>query len=203
MSPRRLATITALVVSAALAVSLAGCASDTAGAGSPESTSSAASPSAPQGSTTSTPTPTATAEGIDPANFTCETILPPATLSVFAAQEKDGFTLQADFAERSRDFGSDLVHFVDFGGILCQWGYPSGTEPIDYGFSAITDAQATERITSLVAGGFVETDDPRGTMLVNADSESFPGTYLFLNGYWVYASQPDMLDLITSNLPPL
>lgn len=202
MSPRRLSTTASLAVTVVLSIALAGCAS-----GSAEQAESAA-PTTPATSTAapaSTPKPSATptAEAMDPDNFTCETILPPATLSVFAAQEKDGFTLQADFAERSRDFGSDLVYFDDFGGILCQWGYPSGTEPIDYGFSAITEAQATERITSLTAGGFVETADPRGTLLVNIDTESFPGSYLFLNGYWVYASQPDMLDLITSNLPEL
>lgn len=200
MSPRRLSTIAALAVTTALTFGLAGCASDTTDTAEPAApAASATSTTAPQES--STPTPTATAQAIDPDTYTCETILPPATLSVFAAQEKDGFTLQADFADRSRDFGSDLIYFVDFGGILCQWGYPSGTEPIDYGFSAITEEEATERTTSLIAGGFVETDDPRGTLLVNADSESFPGTYLFLDDYWIYASQPDMLDLITSNLP--
>lgn len=202
MSPRRLSTIATLAVTTALTFGLVGCASDTTDTADPAApAASATSTAAPQES--STPTPTATAQAIDPDTYTCETILPPATLSVFAAQEKDGFTLQADFADRSRDFGSDLIYFVDFGGILCQWGYPSGTEPIDYGFSAITEEEATERTTSLIAGGFVETDDPRGTLLVNADSESFPGTYLFLDDYWIYASQPDMLDLITSNLPAL
>jgi hypothetical protein len=202
MSPRRLSTTAALAVTVVLSLALAGCAS---GSAEPADTDAPVAPatstSAPASATEPSATPTARA--MDPDNYTCETILPPATLSVFAAQEKDGFTLQDDFADRSRDFGSDLVYFVDFGGILCQWGYPSGTEPIDYGFSAITEAQATERITSLSAGGFVETDDPRGTLLVNVDTESFPGSYLFLDGYWVYASKPDMLDLITSNLPEL
>jgi hypothetical protein len=202
MSPRRLAPISALALAVALTAVVTGC-----GAGSAETGNAAApaspatSTGAPQGQSTASATPTATA--LDPDNYTCETILPPTTLAVFAGQEKDGFTLQDDFAERSRAFGSDLVYFVDYNGILCQWGYPSGTEPIDYGFSAITAANATERIARLSEGGFVETDDPRGTLLINADTESFPGSYLFLDDYWLYASQPDMLDLIAANLPEL
>jgi hypothetical protein len=201
MSSRRTATLSALALAATLSLGLAGCGAN------PAATGSGSAPASPATSTdgtdASTPSATPTAEAIDPANYTCETILPATTLAVFAGQEKDGFTLQADFVQRTRDFGSDLIYFVDYDGILCQWGYPSGTEPIDYGFSPITDADATERITRLSEGGFVETDDPRGILLLNADTESFPGSYLFFDGYWLYASQPDMLDLIAANLPDL
>jgi hypothetical protein len=153
-----------------------------------------ATPSAP---TSTSPTP---APSIDPADYSCETILPEATLTVFQSREGEGFVLQDDFAERSRNFGSDLVYFVDFGGILCQWGYPSGTEPVDYGFSVITEEQATDRQSQLTPGGFVATDDERGTRLVNVDAVSFPETYLFADDFWFYASNPDMLDIIVTNV---
>jgi hypothetical protein len=161
---------------------------------------SATSSQTPVASAVPTATPSV-APVVDPADYTCETILPEATLAVFAEQEADGFVLQEDFIERSRNFGSDLVYFVDFGGILCQWGYPSGAEPVNYGFSAITTEQATTRITALTQGGFVVEEVDSGTRLVNADPVSFPDTYLFTDGYWFYGSDADMVDIIAANVP--
>jgi len=189
----------AVTASLALLLLVTGCASAT-----PEAAPSDAPDSATSAAPTTSATPTAVPSAvpaIDPADYTCETILPNATLTVFKNQEAEGFVLQEDFVERSRNFGSDLVYFVDFGGILCQWGYPSGAEPINYGFSVLTEEQATARMTALTAGGYLAQDDPRGTLLVNADPVSFPDTYLFTEGYWFYGSDGDMLDIIAANVP--
>jgi hypothetical protein len=194
MSHRHLAA-----ASLALIVFLTGCAGatpDEAPAEASTSTNSAAPSTSPTPSNVPSAAPT-----IDPADYTCETILPVATLAVFQDQASDGFVLQEDFEERSRNFGSDLIYFVDFGGILCQWGYPSGAEPVNYGFSEITEEQATERITQLTDGGFVVTDDERGTLLVNADPVSFPDTYLFTDDFWFYGSDADILDILAANVP--
>jgi hypothetical protein len=156
---------------------------------------------------TTTPRPTATATSappavVDPADYTCETILLPTILTDYQAKEIDGFTLQDDFIERTRNFGSNIINFVDFGGIICQWGYPAG-ETIDYGFSPITPEQEEAQLAQLTGGGFVETPDDRGTLLVNADPASITDTYLFTEGYWFYGSDGDVLDLIVDNIPAL
>ncbi|PRY69544.1 hypothetical protein B0I08_102220 [Glaciihabitans tibetensis] len=195
MSHRHLAVSTSLV----LLLALSGCASAAPGDAPAEATTSAAPTEAPATATPSS-VPSA-APSIDPADYTCETILPAATLAVFAEQEADGFVLQADFVERSRNFGSDLVYFVDFGGILCQWGYPSGAEPVNYGFSALTADQKAERMARLTEGGFVAEETDRGTRLVNADPASFPDTYLFTDGYWFYGSDSDVLEILVTNVP--
>ncbi|MCU1405229.1 MAG: hypothetical protein JWQ43_1532 [Glaciihabitans sp.] len=146
---------------------------------------------------TSTPSalPTNTGE------YTCESILSPGTLAVFEDQEEDGFTLQDDFIERSRNFGGNLVDFADYGGVLCQWAFPSGDGAVDYGYSPITDAQATAEMDALIAGGYVSQVDKRGTLVVNADAGSFTDSYLFTDGAWFYGSDKTVLNLIVDNFP--
>jgi hypothetical protein len=160
---------------------------------------------APVVTATPRPTPTATstpAAVVDPADYTCETILLPTILADYEAKEIDGFTLQDDFVDRTRNFGGNIINFVDFGGIICQWGYPAG-ETIDYGFSPITPEQQDAQLAQLTGGGFVEEADDRGTLLVNADPASITETYLFTEGYWFYGSDRDVLDLIVDNIPAL
>ena len=185
-----------LVAAALLLTTLTGCS-----AGSPDTMTTPG----PAATGPASPTPTATTTAvaiIDPADYTCETILLPSILADFTAKEKDGFTLQADFIERSRNFGGQIVNFAEFGGILCQWGYPSG-ETIDYGFSAITDEQQADQLSQLMTGGFVEAPDDRGILLVNADPAAITETYLFTAGYWFYGSDRDVLDLIVDNITAL
>lgn len=192
MSRRRFA----VAAGALLLAALTACSSETAP---PESTP------VPVVTATPRPTPTATsapAAVVDPADYTCETILLPTILADYQAKEIDGFTLQDDFIDRTRNFGGNIINFVDFGGIICQWGYPAG-ETIDYGFSPITPEQQDAQLAQLTGGGFVEEPDDRGTLLVNADPASITETYLFTEGYWFYGSDRDVLDLIVDNIPAL
>jgi hypothetical protein len=182
-----------------LLVALTGC---SASSGTPESTGTAAGETAaPQESVTpsaaSTSTPVAGAD----TDYTCETILSPASLAVFEDQEADGFALQDDFVERSRNFGGNLVDFADFGGVLCQWSFPSGAGAVDYGYSPITEEQATTELDALIAGGYLTQSDKRGTLVVNEDAEAFPGTYLFTDGAWFYGSDKSVLNLVVDNMP--
>jgi hypothetical protein len=151
-----------------------------------------------------TPAPVATtAAPIDPADYTCETILPPATLAVFDDLSADGFTLQDDFVERSRQFGGTLADFADYGGILCQWAYPTGANPVDYGFSPITSAQAESQMSELMSGGFIENEQNEGILVVNENAAEFTDSYFFADGYWFYANDPKMLGIIVDNVPNL
>jgi hypothetical protein len=135
-----------------------------------------------------------------PQAFTCNTILPPTTLTIFTSKAKQGFKLQPDFLSRMKNIGSNLVHFVDFGGILCQWSYPDTQPAINYGYSPITFDQASAERTALATNGYVESTDQYGIRVSNPDKTNFPDNYLFIDGYWFYASDSQFLDLMIQNL---
>jgi hypothetical protein len=191
MSRRHLAAAAGVL----LIASLTGCAQQ---AATPQVTPT------PTTTTSATPRATPTAESTEPAfdfeNYDCETLLPPATLAVFQSKASEGFTLQADFTDRVQNFGSNLVGFLDNDGIVCEWAYPSGSVPADYAFSPISADDADDQMASLIDGGFVASEVDNGTLVVNEDVADFPDSYLFADGYWFYASEQDLLDLIVGNV---
>ncbi|MDQ1569407.1 MAG: hypothetical protein QOF79_81 [Actinomycetota bacterium] len=195
MSRRPIATI-ALFAPLVLivAATLTGC-----GSGSPAAQPTNAPTGASTGPAQSTPTATPTPTFI-PDNYTCESILPPATLVVFKSKASAGFTLQKDYVERVHNFDPNLSLFDDYHGILCQWAYPSATRSVDYGFSAITDQQAATEQATLTKNGYAGTPGDNGTVFANSDTTDFPDTYLFIKGYWFYASDKTLLDLIVENV---
>lgn len=192
-SAARLFAATALVVVISVAT-LAGCAAKTPTAGSTD-TPTASGTAAPPSTPTPTPTPTFVAQ-----KYTCQNILPPATLAVFTDKAADGFTLQKDYAQRVHNFDATLSLFDDYRGILCQWAYEGATKSVDYGFSPITADQAKAVQSTLVKNGYAPTAKDNGIVYVNADPANFPDTYLFIDGYWFYASQSSLLDLIVENV---
>jgi hypothetical protein len=178
-----------------LVAAVAGCASKSPAAHSTtESTSGATVAPA-----TSTPTPVPTPTFVVKA-YTCQDILPPATLAVFQSKQSAGFTLQKDYVQRVRNFSPDLSQFADWNGILCQWAYPNTQQSVDYGFSPITAQQATTEQASLVKNGYSGTAKDHGMVFVNTDTADFPDTYLFIDGYWFYASTDSLLGLIVDNV---
>jgi hypothetical protein len=98
------------------------------------------------------------------------------------------------------NFSPDLAQFSDWGGILCQWAYPNAQNGVDYGFSAITAEQATTEQAQLTKNGYVGTAKDHGTVFANDDTKDFPDNYLFIDGYWFYASSTPLLDLIVDNV---
>jgi hypothetical protein len=184
-----------LAIAAALVacVLLAGCSQNGTKASAPAHSKPAATktPSPPK----PTPTPTFVAK-----TYTCESILPPATLAVFKQKQSAGFTLQKDYVQRVHNFSPDLAQFSDWGGILCQWAYPDAQNGVDYGFSAITTDQSTTEQAQLTKNGYVGTAGDHGTVFANADTKDFPDNYLFIDGYWFYASSTSLLDLIVDNV---
>lgn len=175
-------------------LSLVGCAttSPTSGTSPKPSTSNPATrPTTP----TPTPTPTFVAD-----DYTCLSILPPATLAVFTSKKSAGFTLQKDYVQRVHNFDATLSLFDDYNGILCQWAYPGAMKSVDYGFSAITAAQAKSVQETLTRNGYSPESKDNGTVYTNADPTDFPDNYLFIDGYWFYASQSSLLDLVVENV---
>jgi hypothetical protein len=171
---------------------LAGCSASPSAPSSP-------SPSKTSAPTNSTPTPTPTPT-FAALKYTCNSILPPATLAVFKGKQSAGFTLQSDYLQRMQNIGSNLVSFSTYGGILCQWSYPDSSSNIDYAFSAITPAQATTQQQSLTSTGYVGTPKDHGTLFANTDTANYPDEYLFIDGYWFQASTDSVMQLLVDNV---
>jgi hypothetical protein len=193
MQRRPIRAVVLVAATVVVAISLAGCASQTPTAGATGASTPVSTPTA------TTPTPTPTPTFVQKA-YTCTDILPPATLAVFKSKASAGFTLQKDYVQRVHNFSPDLSQFADWGGILCQWAYPDTQQSVDYGFSAITAQQATTEQASLTKNGYSGSPKDHGTVFVNSDTKDFPDNYLFINGYWFYASQSSLLDLIVDNV---
>jgi hypothetical protein len=149
------------------------------------------------GKPTPTPTPTPTFAAL---NYTCNSILPPATLAVFKSKKSAGFTLQADYLERMQNIGSNLVSFNTYGGILCQWSYPDSSSNVDYAFSAITDDQVHTQQQTLTAAGYVGAEKDHGMLFANTDTTDYPDEYLFIDGYWFQASSDAVMQLLVDNV---
>jgi hypothetical protein len=185
------AAVIALAV--ATLATLAGCSPTPASAPSAEPTKSSAHHTA--GAPTPTPTPTFAA-----LKYTCNSILPPATLAVFKSKQAAGFTLQNDYLQRMQNIGSNLVLFDTYGGILCQWAYPDSSNSVDYGFSPITSAQASSQQATLTSTGFSATAKDHGMLFANTDVTDYPDQYLFIDGYWLQASSDKVMQLLVDNV---
>jgi hypothetical protein len=181
----------AAAVAVCAAIALAGC-----------SGSGARTPTAkpkPTTSATSGPTPTPTPT-FAARQYTCDSLIPPATLTVFKQKAGAGFALQTDYLQRMKNIGSNLVMFNTYGGILCQWAYSDAQNSVDYAFSPITDAQATTQQATLVSTGYVSAKKDHGTLFANTDVADYPDEYLFIDGYWLQASSDDVMQLLADNV---
>jgi hypothetical protein len=189
--------IAVLVVAGALmlvaSTALTGCSSSTR---TPKPASSRSSSAA---TTKPTPTPTPT-PAFSVQSYTCSSILPPATLTVFKSKSSAGFALAPDYLQRMQNIGSHLVSFNTYGGILCQWSYPDAENSVDYAFSPITSQEAATQQQSLTSTGYVGTAKYHGTLYANTDTADYPDEYLFIQGYWFQASTDAVMQLIIDNV---
>ena len=191
---RRSGYVRAAVVVLAVGVTLvlAGCSGGGAGAHTP-------SPKPTHSRTAShpkpTPTPTFAAQ-----QYTCNSILPPATLAVFKSKASAGFTLQTEYLQRMQNIGSNLVTFNTYGGSLCQWAYEGAQNSVDYAYSPITSDQATTQQATLTSSGYVGAPKYHGTLYTNTDTADYPDEYLFIDGYWFQASSDNVMQLIVDNV---
>jgi hypothetical protein len=178
----------------AATVALAGCSS---GASTKPTSTPSATKSAAAAKSTPKPKPTPTFAAL---TYTCDNILPPATLAVFKSKKSDGFVLQDDYLQRMQNIGSMVVAFSTYGGILCQWSYPDAENSVDYAFSAITSDQASTQQQALTSAGYVGAPKDHGTLYTNTDTADYPDEYLFINGYWFQASSDAVMQLLVDNV---
>jgi hypothetical protein len=186
------ARLLACAVVLATAWALAGCSSGTTAKPTARPTKSAVA-----AHSTPTPTPTPTFAAL---NYTCNTILPPATLAVFKSKNSAGFTLQGDYLQRMQNIGSPLVAFSTYGGILCQWSYPDSSQSVTYAFSPITAAQASTQQATLTGAGYAGVAKDHGTLYANTDTADYPDEYLFIDGYWLQAGSDSVMQLLVDNV---
>ena len=180
------------MIAAASALALTACSST-------PSASSTASAAPTTAATNAAPAPTPTPTFVA-ASYTCDSILPPPTLAVFQAKKAQGFALQPTYLHRMQNIGSDLVLFSTYGGILCQWAYPDSSSNVDYAFSPITDPEAASEQSAIKANGYAPTNADHGQLWKNSDTTDYPDEYLFIDGYWLYASTDAVMQLLVDNV---
>ncbi len=146
---------------------------------------------APQASSTAGPGPAQ----IDPDDVTCENLLSPDTVETFGST---GWTVREDpFVILDLELPK---------GIACTWGdfsSPTNDDLILFGWSPISEADASAAEAALEGEGWLRKDDPRGTMItedpssaLRLDDQGYGMTYLFRNGWVEVSDTRQGLDLI-------
>jgi hypothetical protein len=141
-----------------------------------------AQPAAPAATPVAT-TPTA-------AERTCESVIDEASIAKYGSM---GYEQSEDFADRMAEEGNPLAAFVAQGGLLCQWGFPQSDATDVYALGPITDDEAAAQQVRLIGEGAVASDADGGRLYYRS-GEYVEEYYLFLSGYWYYASHPDRID---------
>jgi hypothetical protein len=169
--------LVAVALSAALVGAVAGCTAET--------------PSAAP-STTPTPAPATTEPAETPSSLIteCDDLVSPSDQKKY---EAEGWALSDDFVQRMTDQKSHLVTFVDYGGALCQWGFPNSDATDVLAGSAIDDAHEAEQRAYLEAEGFT-LDQHNGADRYIVTSDTFTEIYLFAGDYWFYGSSEAAID---------
>ncbi|WP_060915159.1 hypothetical protein [Microbacterium oleivorans] len=147
-----------------------------------------ASPDAPGAPPVASPT-------IDPEDVTCENMLSSETVDTFTAT---GWTVREDpFVILDLELPQ---------GTSCTWGdftSPTNDDLVLFGWSPISDADASATRTALEAEGWLLEDDSRGVLVtedpasaLRVDDEGYGMTYLFREGWVEVSDTKQGLDLI-------
>jgi len=177
-------TAVAVLIAAVVAVTTA-CTPTSGPGGDP---SGAAAP----GASASTPSSAAT---IVPEDVTCENMLSSDTIDTFTST---GWTVREDpFVILDLELPK---------GISCTWGdfaSPTNDDLVLFGWSPISEADASATQAALQAEGWIRKDDPRGVLItedpagaLRLDDEGYGMTYLFRNGWVEVSDTRQGLDLI-------
>ena len=145
---------------------------------------------------TATATPEPTATPAPAAAPTCESVLDPASVEAFTAQD---YELSDDFAERSIEEGWPEAAFVTNGGLLCQWGYPNSDASEYYGLSSLPAQNAATIEARLTAEGFVAEAHGDGELYVGPPTEGIHIHYFFAGDHWFVGFSPSRVDEIRRN----
>ena len=164
---------------------MAGCASDNSSA-------------APTAEPTASSTPVAAATlppAPEPTAIACTDLISPADEKRYEAA---GWGFSDDFVQRQTDQRSPLVAFVEYGGALCQWGYPQSDATDVIGGSALDETQVIEQQKRLEAEGYT-LDEHNGAERYSNTYDVFESVYLFVDGYWFYGNSAATVDHARQN----
>ena len=132
---------------------------------------------------------------IDPDDVTCDNMLSADTVDTFTAT---GWTVREDpFVILDLELPQ---------GTSCTWGdfsSPTSDDLVLFGWSPISDADASATQAALEAEGWQREDDSRGVLItedpaaaLRVDDEGYGITYLFRNGWVEVSDTKQGLDLI-------
>ncbi|MET4781704.1 hypothetical protein [Glaciihabitans sp. UYNi722] len=114
------------------------------------------------------------------------------TTEASVAWTSDGSIYFPNFADRMRESHDSLEAFLDYGGVLCQWGRPNTDTGLVLAYSTITDSDSTLQKQQLSGSGWAMTKSGSGEERWSpVDLEGYLGltpVYIFESGSWRYAS---------------
>ena len=177
-------------VALALALLVSGC------AGTPELESEAT----PSVKPSDAPEASPEAEVSGPEPLSCDTLVTEATIEDF---EANGFVSMPDYESDLRSDDSVEAKFFDFGGIACLWVLPNSDGWAAFGYSEITDADATTVQAELETSGYVRTVE--GSDVVYAinpanNSLGHNDTFLFEPGAWYHSVERRGIDEVRAQI---
>jgi len=149
-----------------------------------------ASPSPTRASPSSTPSPTAqpfiAPTQVSATRWACEALLDAATIDRFAAA---GYDFSEDFGDRMVAQGQRVGLFVEYGGVVCQWGVPDTGDSVVHGQSPISEAAASAVVAGLVDEGYTRETALGGDLycLVGDEEGARESCFLFEGGHWFTA----------------
>lgn len=131
---------------------------------------------------------------------TCDSLLDEDTKATFAEYSADGWAEAPDFAQRAIDEGNLVGEFVELGGVACQWGFPDSDSVYNYGYSAISAADATAIKERLVAEGALLTQEFGGDLYCYPDVSGlgYEDCYLFLGTEWFHSLFRSEFEMLVS-----
>jgi|GEM_PF-1795547 len=146
------------------------------------------------------PTPAPTAPPAEAADA-CAALLDAETAARFADSAASGWGPIDDFGDRMVAEGNVSGLFVEYGGVACQWGYPSSGDAFSYGQSAISAANAASVKSRLLSEGYVQSAGLGGELYclpVELSPTGDESCFLFVGGEWFYTSIASELEMIVS-----
>lgn len=123
------------------------------------------------------------------------------TPSGLAALTSGGASENTQFAQKVRsEPNPQLNAFLDYGGIVCQWGDPAGEASCVLAESTITEAQKASQRAALMAQGWKqlsgsEGDEAWGLADLSTSTGNDPRT-IFRGDKWIYALDESCLDYL-------
>lgn len=158
----------------------------------------------PSSSATPTPSPTPapapTAAPAEP-NDACAGLIDAETTARFADSAGSGWAPIDDFGDRMVAEGNVIGLFVEYGGVACQWGFPSSSDAFNYGYSPISAANAASVKSRLLAEGHVQSAALGGELYclpVELSPVGGESCFLFEGDEWFYSNVASELGMIVS-----